>query len=423
MTQQNKPTSKTVRCPNCNDGRLSTIYEVESVPVQSVLLVRTREEAVGYPRGRISLAVCHDCGFVHNSSFDPSLVTYNQEYEETQGFSDTFRRFHQSLAERLIDRYGLQGKRIIEIGCGKGEFLTLLCELGGNTGVGFDPSFVPERLQADSEGRISFVVDFYSERYRDYDADFFCCKMTLEHIPATAAFLKMVRANIGNRKDAVVFFQVPDAVRVLKDVAFWDVYYEHCSYFSPGSLARLFRHCGFEVMNVETDYDGQYLMIAGRPADLQSRLQPSSFENDLPDVIATAERYATEAADRITRWRNYLRACEAEEKRVVVWGGGSKAVAFLTALGDSQHIQYVVDINPFKQGTFTTGTGQLIVAPGFLRGYRPDVVIAMNSVYLPEIRAELEGLGLDPALTSAEGATGRFERAAQWPVRSLRRSA
>jgi hypothetical protein len=38
---------------------------------------------------------------------------------------------------------------------------------------------------------------------------------------------------IGERDDTAVFFETPDAKRVLAEGAFWDIYYEHCSYFSP----------------------------------------------------------------------------------------------------------------------------------------------------------------------------------------------
>ena len=45
---------------------------------------------------------------------------------------------------------------------------------------------------------------------------------------------------IGDR-GTTVLFELPDVACVLEDVRFWDLYYEHCSYFSLGSMARLFR--------------------------------------------------------------------------------------------------------------------------------------------------------------------------------------
>ena len=65
--------------------------------------------------------------------------------------------------------------------------------------------------------------------------------------------------------DAVVFFQVPDMKRILQERAFWDVYYEHCSYFTAGSLDRLFTRAGFDVTEVWREYGGQALMIAASP--------------------------------------------------------------------------------------------------------------------------------------------------------------
>jgi hypothetical protein len=88
--------------------------------------------------------------------------------------------------------------------------------------------------------------------------------------------------------------------------------------------------------------------------------------------------------------------------RVVLWGSGSKAVAFLHAVDTMNYIEHVVDINPHRQGTFIAGKGQEIVAPEFLREHRPDIVIAMNPVYEQEIGKQLAEMGLTPTLLSAK---------------------
>ena len=63
----------------------------------------------------------------------------------------------------MIQKFDLHSKRIIEIGCGKGEFLALLTELGNNRGIGFDPAFVAARNPAKASCDIQFIADFYSE--------------------------------------------------------------------------------------------------------------------------------------------------------------------------------------------------------------------------------------------------------------------
>ena len=53
-----------------------------------------------------------------------------------------------------------------------------------------------------------------------------------------------------------------------------------------------------------------------------------------------------------------------------------------------------MDVNPYKQGKFMAGSGMHVVAPAALREYRPDLVVAMNPIYLDEIGSELAALGV-----------------------------
>jgi hypothetical protein len=395
------PRTPQLTCPSCTAEKVEVFYEVADVPTNSVLLLESAQQARAIGRGEIRLGFCPACGHVYNTTFDPRLTEYSGRYESTQAFSGTFNAFHQRLAQDMVDRFELAGKRIIEIGCGNGEFLALLCALGGNRGIGFDPAYRPGRVPIPTGTDIEFVTDFYSERYRDAAADFVTCKMTLEHIIDTGQFVATVRDAIGDRLDSLVCFQIPNGRYVLGELAFWDVYYEHCSYFTHGSLARLFRNERFDVLDLWTDYDDQYLMIAARPTDAPT--EPAlAAEDDLDAVAAEVERFASAVPARLEAWRAELSESAAAGGTVVLWGGGSKGVSLLTTLGISHEVAAVVDINPHKSGTFMAGTGHEIVGPGALVEIRPDEVIVMNPIYLAEVRRSLDDLGLQPGLRAVE---------------------
>ena len=390
---------RSTRCLACGSLEITAFHEVDRVPVHSCVLVSSREEALNFPTGRIRLVFCASCGFIFNADFDGSLLDYSRDYEETQGFSSRFRSFAQDLAGRLIDRFDLHGKEILEIGCGKGEFILLLVELGPNRGIGIDPAYVPERTNSEAAERITFIQDFYSKAYRGLAADFICCRHTLEHIPDVGEFVRLVRGAIGER-GTPVFFEVPDTRRVLREAAFWDIYHEHCSYFTLGSLARLFRSSGFEVSDLALGFDDQYVLLEARPSSNGNRWRTSDEEEPVSELAAEVERFRASYQQTVVGWAERLERWRGQGRRVVVWGSGSKGVAFLTTLGISDEIAYVVDVNPFRQGKFMIGTGHAIVAPESLANPAPDVVIVMNPIYVNEIRDQLERMGLRPEITS-----------------------
>jgi SAM-dependent methyltransferase len=387
-------------CPNCRSGALRLFHEKRGVPTNSCILLASRAAARDYPRGDIALGFCAHCGFVSNTAFAARLTEYSERYEETQGFSPTFGRFHEALAERLIERHGLRDRRVLEIGCGKGEFLLLLCEKGPNRGLGFDPAYVPARTAGRDISRVEFVQDFYSERYADRDADFVCCKMTLEHIQPTAEFLGTVRRAVGDRPDTVVFFMIPETMRILRDCSFEDVYYEHCSYFTPASLSYLFRSQGFRVLGTGHEYDGQYLTIEAVPAAAPDPAPPPADE--LRELAGLVDGFGRLFREKSARWRERVDAARRDGRTVVLWGSGSKAVAFLTTLGLDEEVRCAVDINPHRRGFFMPGTGHEIVAPEQLPEIGPDLVIVMNAIYREEIAADLRRLGLAPEIACVE---------------------
>ncbi|MEM6598767.1 MAG: methyltransferase domain-containing protein [Cyanobacteria bacterium P01_D01_bin.36] len=386
-------------CPVCQTAAPKTFLDLKNLPIYCNLLWSDQQEARDCPKGDIRLVFCEHCGAITNADFDPSLLGYSQDYENSLHYSKRFQTYAQELAERLVEQHQLQGKKIVEIGCGKGDFLVSLCQLGNNTGIGFDNSYVerPEHIALGSQ--VKFVQDFYSEKYSEYGGDLVCCRQVLEHIQQPGDMLGPVRKTIGDSKDTAVFFEVPNALYTFDNMMIWDIIYEHCTYFTPVSLAYTFHAAGYRTEAVREEFGGQFISIEAYPVKEQIVEIDKVAVSELSDTIASfGSRFETQ----MTGWKATLDEMFQQGKKVVIWGSGSKGVTFLNLLDTKAQIEYAVDINPRKQGKFIPGTGQEIIAPERLEAYGPDVVIVMNPLYRQEIQDMLKEIGLAPDVLTTE---------------------
>jgi SAM-dependent methyltransferase len=438
-------------CSVCGSPHLEPFFTMSDVPIFCNILHSEQQEARNCPKGDIVLAFCPSCGFISNVAFDPAKLHYSQDYENSLHYSPRFREYINDLTQKLIERYDLRNKNVIEIGCGKGDFLVSLCELGNNRGIGFDPSYIPRAEHRHLGEKVKFIQDFYSEEYRDYQADLICCRHTLEHVANPADLLIPLRKAIGDRLNTVVFFEVPNAIDTFHRLAVWDILYEHCTYFVPSSLKQVFSECGFKITNLSEAFAGQFLCVEALPVAekvtlgdrnflLEESLLSATKERQLLSVGATSQATVLETSTLVTAtrnrqvwtdsatyllpetelnnveeveslhrdiqdftnkfqskialWERKLTQIAQTKQRAVVWGAGAKGVTFLNLLKVRGAIEYIVDMNFRKHWKYVAGTGQQIVPPEFLQAYRPEVVIVMNPIYEEEIRQLVADLGL-----------------------------
>lgn len=376
-----------IPCPCCSGPLDPPFYSAPPVPVHSCLMLDTAVDAQAFATGPVILAACPACGFVTNTAFDPKWSTYAPNYEDQQSFSPTFSRYAVELARDLIGHHDLTGKRVVEIGSSKGDFLYLLAAEGQMQGVGIDPSALPGRVSEPPQGQFRLIRALYDDTHLTLPLDLLCCRHTLEHISPVADMLARMHHHMRRNPDAVFFLDIPDATRIWSEGAFEDVYYEHCSYFTPGSLARALRRAGFAITDLRRDYGDQYLSA-------EAVLDPAQdkhfvIEDPPGETASMIARFADAAKTQKVRWRAYLQAAAKTGRRVAIWGSGSKCVAFLKAVAPegSPALCGIIDINPHRTGKYAPGLGLPISAPEALPRLAPDAIVVMNPIYIGEIAA------------------------------------
>ncbi len=352
------------------------------------------------------MRVCRQCGFVFNAEFDPALLDYGSQYDNSATCSAAFDSYLDDLVTYLTLERGVHKARIVEVGCGQGTLLRKLTAdpAVDNEAVGFDPSY--RGRESDFSGRVRFVRQFFDGTQLAIQPDVVICRHVLEHVERPVAFLESLAAALraSGALSARVFFETPCVEWILRNQVVWDFFYEHCSLFSSGSLAWTFRRAGFEVSRVKHVFGGQYLWIEADWSRSLPRAAGSMAAADPGELPGLADQFA--AVER-AQWLAWMQETDRLRRagRVALWGAGAKGVTFAN-LADplAERIDCVVDVNPKKQGKFLPGTGHPLIAPSQLGDYRVSTALVLNPNYVDEIHRTLQALNSQVAVLDLMGA-------------------
>ena len=378
-----------ITCPVCGFAHCERFLSRDNVPVQQNFLTPSQEKAINVPRGDLHMCFCSGCGFVFNSAFDPALMVYDADYNNTQESSECFKQHLSTLKEKLTAEAGLKKATIAEIGCGKGYFLKMLVldESLDNRGFGFDPSYEGEEILAD--GRLTFTKKYFDSSCRGFRADALVCRHVIEHIHRPVQFVEEISAALADSPDCRLFFETPCVDWIFDHLTIWDFFYEHCSLFSTESIARLFNQRGYEIKSLEHVFGDQYLWLeAVKSAEIIAGQACSG------STLAKMKKFAAYEKVAVAKWKQEVQRLKRLGP-LAVWGAGAKGVTFVN-LVDRQRdlIELVIDLNPDKHGRYIPGTGHRVAGYKHLVSTGIKNVIVMNPNYVDEIRAMLSESGV-----------------------------
>jgi len=370
-------------CPVCATASTTTIAHLTDAPVFCNVLLPNAVEAAAAPVGEITLAACSSCGHVFNSTFNEELIDYSPEYENSLHFSPTFQTYATDLAQMLVDTYGIRGRQVVELGCGKGDFLAMLAAAGDNEAIGFDPSYDGAVDHHVGAGSVRVVSDTYQAAGNDLQPALVVSRHVLEHLTDPSMLIAGLRQWRGS--DPVVYLEVPDADHMIENRAYWDVIYEHPSYFTGQSLSRLCIDNDLAPIRLDSSFGGQYLSITARLGD-QSRFDVRP--------AAPTESFGAGLEAAIDSWADRLDQLAAAGQKAAIWGAGSKGVSFAALVpGADSTVSLAIDLNPRKAGRYMPVSAVPVTAPHDPRVMEAAVVLVMNPIYEEEICSSLKEMG------------------------------
>lgn len=380
-------------CRAC-EGAVDTIMEFGNVPLADRLVEPGVDGSLW--QAPLTLCRCRRCGLVQvRETVDPEVLFYS-DYPYFSSVSPALKRHFSGTFEAIWRRIQLNGDSLVmEAASNDGCLLAHFLERGIPV-LGIDPASAPVRraLNRGIPTREAFFGETLAEELAGNGvyADVFIGTNVLAHVADLKGFLAGVRRIL--KPEGIAVFEVPWLVDLVRKGEFDTIYHQHLCYFSLTSLVLLLRTVGLSVVSVERIpiHGGSLRVVVSHDALDDGTVSP--FLAREAAIGASSKGFVEGLEARARRIRRDIHAMlaqfKAEGLKVAAYGAAAKATTFLAYCGlDVRELEFVVDLNAFKQGKVMIGSDLPIVPLEAVEARRPDVLLILAWNFADEIMAHL----------------------------------
>lgn len=328
----------------------------------------------------LRLCQCSGCGLIQ---LDCAPVPYYRDVLRV-GRTDTVDALRNAQCGALIEQYALHGKKVVEIGCGRGEYLRVLARFPVEAfGVEHQQASVRAACEEGLQAAQAFCGAEDVKLPNGPFAAFFCFNF-LEHQPDPNAMLRCVWNNL--EPGGVGLVTVPCWEYIAQQGDFYDLVRDHLAYYTRETLRFLMEKNGFSVL--ETSIVNENTLSV----TVQKR-RP-----------AAAHKIAASLASLPQSFDAFLRPYEAKGQRVAMWGASHQCFTLLSAAHLEKRIAYIIDSAQQKQGRFAPASHVPIVPPAYFFEAPAAAILIAALEFTEEIAAAArQQFGPDVVLAALRG--------------------
>lgn len=310
----------------------------------------------------LNLCQCPKCGLVQ---FDCKPVSYYRDVIRSGGYSSTMHDLRYSQYKHLIETYHLKGKKFIEVGCGQGEFLSVLNEFPVKTfGIEHKATLV-ELAKSKGLNVVQGFVENGEYKIQGAPFDVFLSFNFLEHQPNPNEMLEGIYNNLTD--DGMGLITVPSLEYILEHDGYYELIRDHLAYYSFETLRFLLEKNGFQVLE-------QQIVNRDTIAMIVSKRKKVNISNLIDSYSYIKEETL-----------NYIISQLNIGRRVGIWGASHQGFTLAATADLGEKVTYIIDSAPFKQGKFAPTSHIPIISPDDAVKDPVDTIIIIAPGYTNEI--------------------------------------
>ena len=356
----------------------------------------TKQESI-YP---LRVLCCQSCWLVQTEDFARADELFNKDYAYFSSFSSSWLDHCEHYTMKMTQRFNLnESSCVVEVAANDGYLLQYFKQQGVPN-YGIEPT--RSTAQAALTKGIDIIEEFFGEKTaidlvdNDRQADLMIANNVLAHVPDINDFVKGFSRLL--KPNGIATFEFPHLCELVKNNQFDTIYHEHFSYLSLSFVKRLFIFCGLEIFDVEKiNTHGGSLRVYAQRIDFGSQtVEPSVdvlLKHEMKTGVESKAYYQGFQAksDKVKQdLIAFVSQAKKEGKSISAYGAAAKGNTLInySHLGIDD-IDYVVDLNPQKQGKFLPGSHIPIVGEEVLKQNKPEYIIVFPWNIIDEIKQQL----------------------------------
>ena len=386
-----------MNCRGCGTALSLTFLDLGVSPIANNLveIENFSDEDVKFP---LHVMTCQICSLVQLSEVIPREILFPSNYTYFSSYSSSWLQHSKSYAEKMISYMELnQSDLVVEIASNDGYLLQFFTNVDIQV-LGIEPAAGVAKA-AIAKGIPTQIVYFGEltaiELAKRRKPKLMIANNVLAHVPDLHDFIKGFSILIHD--EGIITFEFPHLLNLIKNSQFDTIYHEHYSYLSVSALTPLFAKYGLKIVDIEK------LLTHGGSLRLYVAKNSSSWKvhDSVQKIVEKESQYdprkkevygvLQESTKKIkTDLLSTLKKYKRDGLKISAYGAAAKGVTLLNYCEiNSDLIDYVVDLNPNKQGRFIPGSLIPIVDSKMLDTIPPDVLLILPWNLTNEIKSQL----------------------------------